>query len=281
MILKNEIIEFKGMPLFQKMRIKAPFGSQGTIQDFACFFYITEGNMYSYDSRGEHIISMNEAVIKNCNNYVQKFRPNENSDEVEAIAVYLYPKMLQSIFKDELPSSLKQEVSRKPEKFIGNKLIEQYIKNLTIYFEEPEALDEELGVLKLKELIMILLKSANHQSVRTLLTDIFSPVNHEFRKALEQNLFNPLSIEELAFICHMSLSKFKREFKKEFNESPARYIKSQRLEKAAKKIITTKDPISAIAYDCGFVDPTTFSANFQQKYKISPREYRLSNSASI
>lgn len=280
MILQSNTIEFKGMPLFQKARFKTPFDMQGAIEDFACFFYVVEGNMLSFDSRGIHRIGENEAVIKNCNNYVQRYVPNEGSEECEAIAVYLYPDLLKTIYKDEVPSFLAEEAAEQPKKLIGNKLIEQYMQNLAIYFEEPEALDDELGILKLKELIMILLKSENHENVRKLLSEIFSPVNFEFRRAVEQNILNPLSLEQLAFICHMSLSTFKREFKKEFKETPARYIKTQRLERAAQKLLCSDEPIAAIAYDSGFVDASTFSANFQERYNISPKNYRITKSAS-
>ena len=275
MILESKVIEFKGMPLFQKARFKTPMDMQGVIEEFACFFYIVEGNMLSYDSRGVNKIGENEAIIKNCNHYIQRYMPNEGSEECEAIAVYLYPDLLKLIYKDEVPSFLRQEKKPKPKKFIHNRLIEQYMNNLVVYFEEPDAFDEELGVLKLKELMMILLKSQNHESIKKLLSEIFAPVNVEFKTAIEQNLFNPLTLEQLAFICKMSLSSFKREFKKVFNETPARYIKTRRLDHAANKLLCSEEPVGTIAYDSGFQDVTTFSSSFKEKFGSSPKSFRL------
>lgn len=274
MILDSKIIEFKGMPLFQKARFKTPMDMQGSIQEFACFFYMVEGTMLSFDSRGIHKLGEKEAVIKNCNNYVQRYMPNSGSEECEAIAIFLYPDLLKVIYKDEVPSFLQEDKVPKPKKLIGNQLLEQYMKNLMIYFEEPEVMDEELGILKLKELMMILLKSANHENIRKLLSEIFTPVNVKFRQTIEQNLFNSLSLEQLAFICNMSLSTFKREFKKEFDETPARYIKNKRLEHAAVRLVSDQEPITTIAYESGFQDITTFSANFHEKYLVSPSNYR-------
>ena len=207
-------IEFKGMPLFQKARFKSASIMKGAIKDFACFFYMTEGTMISYDSRGLHSLGSKEAVMKHCGNYIQKYIADENSQECEAVAVYLYPELLKEIYKNEVPSFLKPEVAIPlPKKLIGNKLIEQYMSNLSIYFESPETLDEELGILKLKELMMILLKSESHESIRKLLSEIFTPVNVKFKEIIERNLFNDLSLKDLAFISSMSLSTFKREFK--------------------------------------------------------------------
>ncbi|MEQ9063066.1 MAG: AraC family transcriptional regulator [Vicingaceae bacterium] len=278
-MISNTVIEFKGMPLFQKARFNSPTLMQGEIKDFACFFYMTEGVMFSYDARGEHRIGAKEAVMKHCGNYVQRYVADKNSSECEAIAVYLYPELLKEIYRDEIPSFLKSHRDiPTPKRLIGNKLIEQYMNNLSIYFESPETLDEELGIIKLKELMMILLKSENHHNIRQLLSEIFAPVNVKFKEAVERNLFNHLNLEQLAFICNMSLSTFKREFKKTFGESPARFIKNHRLQHAASLLTCKSDPISAIAFDSGFLDVSTFSANFQEKFKTSPSQYRLNQS---
>ena len=145
---------------------------QGSFEEFACFFYMVEGNMLGYDSRGVNRIGEKEAVIKNCNHYVQRYVPNQGEEECEAIAIYLYHDLLKTIYADEVPSFLRPSGIPQPKKLIGNKLVEQYMMNLSIYFEDPEALDEELGILKLKELIMILLKSENHENLRQLLFEV-------------------------------------------------------------------------------------------------------------
>ena len=276
MILESKIIEFEGMPLFQKARFKTPMDMQGSIRDFACFFYMVEGQMISYDSRGISKIGEKEAILKNCNNYIQRYVPKTETEECTAIAVYLYPELLNFIYKNETPSFLQTDQVPTPKKFIGNQLIEQYMNNLAIYFESPEALDKELGILKIKELMMILLRSVNHENIRQLLSEIFAPVNIAFKATMDQNLFNPLSLEQLAFISNMSLSKFKREFKKTYHETPARYIKNKRLEEAASRLLCSDAPVSGIAYDVGFQDITTFSACFREKYALSPTEYRMS-----
>lgn len=274
---QSRTIEFKGMPLFQKAQFQPPFMMQGELKEFACFFYMTQGTMHSVDSRGLHEVKAKEAILKQCSNYIQKYNADENSDQCEAIAVYLYPELLKEIYKDEVPSFLKtNDDLPEPKIIIGNKLVEQYMNNLSIYFESPETLDEELGILKLKELMMILLKSENHSNIRKLLSEIFTPVNVEFKEAIERNLYNNLSLDELAFICNMSLSTLKREFKKTFNEAPAKYIKGKRLQKAASLLLCSDDSVSNVAYDSGFQDVTTFSANFQEKFGISPSKYRLS-----
>ena len=75
-----------------------------------------------------------------------------------------------------------------------------------------------------------------------------------------------------------SLASFKREFKKIYEDSPANYMKNRRLKKAAELLIVSDERVSSIAQDCQFGDTVHFSSSFKAKYKLSPSEYRLSQS---
>ncbi|MCI5054857.1 MAG: hypothetical protein MRY83_02045, partial [Flavobacteriales bacterium] len=74
-MIETKIIEFKGMPLFQKARFHAHELMQGSFSEFACFFYMVQGKMISYDVRGLHTIGEKDAIIKNCGSYVQQYIP--------------------------------------------------------------------------------------------------------------------------------------------------------------------------------------------------------------
>lgn len=279
-MIEPRTIFFKGMPLFQKATFKTPYTLEGELKDIACFFYVSQGTMFSYDRRGVHQTSSKNAILKNCGRYIQEFLSNEEDDICEAIAVFLYPDLLKEIYKEEVPSFLQIEKVPVPKKLIGNQLIEQYMNNLSIYFEDPESLDEELGILKLKELMLILLKSENHQQIRNLLSEIFSPINVQFKQSIENNLFNNLSMDQLAYICHMSLSTFKREFSKTFDDTPAHYIKHRRLSAAKNQLLSSTESITEIAFSVGFVDVSTFSDNFTKKYGVSPSKFRLNQNGT-
>jgi transcriptional regulator GlxA family with amidase domain len=123
--------------------------------------------------------------------------------------------------------------------------------------------------------MMILLKSENHVNIRKYLSEIFAPINLQLRETVENNIFSALTIDQLAYLCNMSLSTFKREFKKAYNQTPARYIKHQRLDKAAILLTTSEQQIGEIAFICGFHDVTTFSSVFSKKFGIPPSSYRL------
>lgn len=275
-MIANSTIEIGGRPLFERARIEAPSKIKYALQDFACFFYIVEGEYEAVIDQGSYKIGSREALIKKCGNYISKYSNRQDADACEAVAVYLYPDVLHEIYKFQVPSFLDEsKIPSKPKSFVGNELIEKYISNLFVYFDNPELIDEELARLKVKELIMILLKSDQYEDVRHFLAEVFSPGNLSFTSVVENNVFSNLSVEDLAFLTKMSLSTFKREFKRVYNESPARYIKLRKLEMAASLLQSSNDPISSIAFDSGFQDASTFSDAFAKRFGQAPSQFRL------
>ncbi len=260
--------------MFQRAKFTANEIMQGELKEFACFFYMLEGSLISYDNRGAHRINKLDGIAKNCGRYVQQYVNEAGDNYCEAIAVYLYPELLKKIYSDDYPKVVKGR-TKKPNKYIANELVERYMNGLALYFEESDVIDEELSILKIKELILILLRSSIHKDVERLLLDIFSPAETAFKTIIENNIFNPLSMPQLAYISNMSLSTFKRTFKKVFNETPAKYIKNRRLEAAATQLLNSTSAIQHIAFDVGFQDVTTFTACFTEKFGKSPSNYRL------
>lgn len=88
-------------------------------------------------------------------------------------------------------------------------------------------------------------------------------------------MFSQLSIEELAERNNLSISSFKREFAKLYNDTPANYIKAKKLEKATELLLASTKRITEIAFDCGFNDLANFTKSFSEKYNTTPTNYRL------
>ncbi|NRB53721.1 MAG: helix-turn-helix transcriptional regulator [Saprospiraceae bacterium] len=270
-------IRYKDKPLFQRAEFSLPTRYTSNLQDYSCFFYINKGSYQTIEANGIFKVGEKEALLKKCGNYISYFPSSEEQVYAEAIAVYFHTDIIKSIYSNEMVDFFNKSKERSTPKKLANELIEKYVNNLIVYLDNPSLIDEELAALKFKELILILMKSQHSDSIQTFFADLFNYQELEFKTIIENNIFNDISIEELAFICHKSLSSFKRLFKATFNETPARYIKRRRLEHAAQLISTSAENISHIACDCGFNDPTTFSAVFSNQFGVSPTTYRHQN----
>lgn len=211
-----------------------------------------------------------------CGNYFNHWHINKGGTKNEAIAIHLYPDLIRYVYKNDLPKFLINKKSNNPSNVhLLNEqlLLKPYIESLLLYFNNPEIVDEEVIILKVKELLNLLYKM-NSSNVRELLHDLFNPNNLAFKDIINKNIYEDLSIEELAHLCNLSLSSFKRKFKSIFQDTPASYIKNKRLEKAVQLLKVSEDRITDICFDCGFASVDSFSKSFKQKHGISPMEYR-------
>ncbi len=86
----------------------------------------------------------------------------------------------------------------------------------------------------------------------------------------------PLRTEELAELAGLSLSRFTRRFKREFQVTPGRYLAMVRLNVACRLLVGTSKPIADIAVEAGFYDHSFFTKQFAKYKKMTPKEFRAS-----
>ncbi len=83
-----------------------------------------------------------------------------------------------------------------------------------------------------------------------------------------------LRITDYADLCGMSYSEFIRRFRSNFGLSPLAYLTTIRMKSASELLLSTKQPISDIAYKVGYKNPLYFSRLFKKYSGSSPVEYR-------
>lgn len=86
-----------------------------------------------------------------------------------------------------------------------------------------------------------------------------------------------LSLERLAERCYVSVSTFKRRFRKRYSMSPHRWFIQRRLDLAYRMILATDISITEVARMCGFTNPSHFIAAFKRQYGSTPSILRRRN----
>ena len=191
------------------------------------------------------------------------------------IAIHLYPEILKKLYINELPAIIEQQSQNRQNKHIvDQEIVTRFISSLEFYFDNPILVNNDLIELKIKELILLLLQTKNIDSVLELINGLYSPKVTNLKDVINLHKYSNLSMEELSSLCHMSLSSFKREFKKQYNDSPSNYINNEKLKKAKELLSISDLTISDIAYEVGINDPQYFTRLFKKKEGISPSSYR-------
>ncbi|MDC5814332.1 helix-turn-helix domain-containing protein [Vibrio europaeus] len=91
---------------------------------------------------------------------------------------------------------------------------------------------------------------------------------------LHQDIAKNHSIEELSQVACLSATQFKHLFSKEVQLSPLKYLAKLRMEKARTLLINTDMPISRIAEEVGFSNPSSFTRSFSGYFGLPPKAYR-------
>lgn len=277
MILESKRIDLFGKQFIQKLHLKSPFEYDFPIADYACFLFSLKGEMQFQIYDENVIIPADYSLLLNCFNSGKRFTGSNSSDENEMVVISFHPDILKKIYERDLPVILQKpkDVSNQSSEKINNDfLIRKYIEGLLFYFENPSLVNDEILILKLKEIILLLSQTRSASAIRTILSQLFSPASYTFRQVIEANIFSQTSVESLAQKTNLSVSSFKREFAKQYNDSPANYIKTKRLEKAAELLLISDNRITDIAFECGFNDLANFTKSFHEKYNVSPSTYR-------
>lgn len=152
--------------------------------------------------------------------------------------------------------------------------ITSYLNSLSTISEAPKVFMENLLSVKFEELMLYLLQKYGKNFeiyLHSLIVNETSP----FKKIVESKIHSNLKLEEIAFLCNMSLSTFKRNFNKEYTVSPGKWLQDKRLLKAKETLEQGNLKPSDIYLDFGYNNLSNFSIAFKNKFGFSPRESSL------
>ena len=279
MVTSRSTFDYQGQVLIEKMKIRAPFRYEAIFQNTGCFIYFKQRGPKLLSSEVNEQLNGNEAVLLKCGTHFIDLLKDANDDQVEVVVFHLYPGVLKKLYTGDIPAIIKKQNDSKSSKVVASSdVIAKFVNSLEFYFQNPSLVNNDLLELKIRELILLLVQSKNVDSILELVADLYSSNIVHVREVIELHLFSNLKLEQIAKLCNLSLSSFKREFKKEFNDSPTNYINQKRLEKAKELLTLTDLTISEIAYETGFQDSLYFTRLFKNKIGIPPSIYRKENS---
>lgn len=275
MIIDRKHFDLNNKCVIEKLHIKTPFRYGAVFQNEACFLFIKDGESILNSSTENLNLHISESVLLKCGSYFADLIQKSENQICEIFAIHLHKDVLQELYKDEVPSFIKPN-DKEPfaQKIEKQDIIIHFIESLEFYFQNPTLVNDELLKLKIKELILLLLQTNNADNIISLFSHLFTPRQANFKEVIQAHLFSNSTIPELAVLSGRSLSAFKRDFENYFNDTPASYIKTQKLLKANDLLVSTDFSVSEICYEVGFNDTSHFTKLFKLKYNLTPTEYR-------
>lgn len=91
---------------------------------------------------------------------------------------------------------------------------------------------------------------------------------------IDSHLAEPVTLAELARMCHFFPYYFHRLFTAVVGQPLAAYVRDRRILEACRQLAQTEKSILDIALDCGFQSAQAFSRAFRDSQGMSARDYR-------
>ncbi len=275
MIKKTHAFTYKNKVLIERAIVKTPLKHERIFQNQGCFMYIKNSDATFHSSQEKLKIQSKEAILFQCDSFFIELLSESKEEEVEVIAIHLYPDILKEIYANELPNTIIEDsLNAKSKKIVDSQMISKFIESLDFYFENSTLVNDDLLELKIKELVLLLIQSNNIESVLELIKNLYTSRLTNFKDIITLHTYSNLGMEDLAQLCQMSLSTFKREFKKEFETTPLKYITQKRLKKAKNLLKNSEMTISEIAFETGYNDPQYFTRTFKKNSGTTPTLFR-------
>ncbi|MEI9887625.1 MAG: AraC family transcriptional regulator [Rhizomicrobium sp.] len=91
---------------------------------------------------------------------------------------------------------------------------------------------------------------------------------------IEANLDKSVTVRDLSAVARLGPNYFQRAFKKQFEVSPHAFVMQRRIDKAQELMLTTDEPLCAIALAAGFSDQAHLTTRFHRIVGTTPSLWR-------
>ncbi|MCB9269956.1 MAG: helix-turn-helix domain-containing protein [Lewinellaceae bacterium] len=154
--------------------------------------------------------------------------------------------------------------------FPKHPLLESCLASLLPYFDVQEKFPENIASLKITEAISVL--RTIDKDIDHILANFEEPYKINLDDFMQNNFMFNMPLEKFAYLTGRSLTTFKRDFQKLYNQSPQRWLTRRRLELAYYQLVEKKRKPVEVYLETGFENLSHFSFAFKKHFGYSPTE---------
>lgn len=157
--------------------------------------------------------------------------------------------------------------------------IHSFVQSLSSLLHLKPAFAGKLLAVKFEEILLYLLHKYGDPFLQYLTSLVQSDSLSSFQTTVENYACSNLQLAEIAFLCNMSLSTFKRHFMQSYNTPPGKWLQQKRLHKAREMLLKGQQKPADIYVDLGYNNLSNFSVAFKNEFGKSPGQF-LKDSAT-
>jgi AraC-like DNA-binding protein len=278
MVLEHKKIKLDNQLVFETIVCNTETTFNFQLNDEAYFIYVNHGRHVAISPNEVIEVPEGNLGISVGKNLILKAYPNEDNQHYQVLLIHINRELVAKAFGNQFPDisdSYKNEFTK--DMFTGKPCVvsKNFVDGIMHYFYNQHVVSKEIVELKINEILLLLLSSKKAEEIALLLEHFVNKRTADFKEVIEAHVLSDISLEELAQLCNMSISTFKRHFKKIYDCTPNEFLFNKRLENSKKLLATSEQSIDEIALLTGFKTTSHFSRKFKEKFNIPPSQYKL------
>jgi AraC-like DNA-binding protein len=239
------------------------------------FSFLLSGTKNTYYAEKSVQIDNNQFLLLSSGNCLMSEKNAPEHGVYKAILFFFDNNILTDFFL-KYPHILHGKVAtiEREEPFIAfahDDFLRNFLRSLELMLAGGRPISRDMRILKFEEL-MLYMADKYPGEILSLRTN--NKEEHDFRHAVEAHIENNITVDELAFLCNMSTSTFKRRFAKVYGIAPSKWFLQKRMEIAATLLLNNREKPSDVYHKVGYENHSSFTQSFKQVYGLTPSEYQ-------
>lgn len=244
------------------------------------FTFLLAGEKTVHFAGTQVTVKPHQFVMLAAGNCLMSEKAATANADYHSILIFFDGRLLSDFFNRHALLSLRQ--TKQPDNhpfllFEKDEFLVNFTRSLDCMLSGDQPIYHALQKVKLEELFLYL--AIHYPEQLQQLGNMTYETNDDLivRQAVTSHIDSNITVEELAFLCNMSLSTFKRRFAGIYGGSPNRWLLEKRMERAARMLKPGGRKVSEIYYELGYENLSSFIQSFKQIYGITPKQYQLSD----
>lgn len=242
------------------------------------FSFLIEGEKGVYYAEKHAKIDNSQFLLLSSGNCIMSEKSASDEGIYKSVTLSFTPNVLTNFFlKYPHACPVRKEKDTAGEPFLvfdKDSFLQNFVHSLCLMLEGGKSLSRDMKQLKFDELLLYMADRYPQQLLGLRAVVGEDQEDSIIRKSAETNIYNNVTVEELAFLCNMSLSTYKRKFGKVYGITPAKWFLQKRMEQAATMLLAEGEKPGEIYHKVGYENHSSFTQSFKQIYGVTPSEYR-------
>lgn len=231
------------------------------------FLFLTAGSLQGYDGNKYYTLTPGDSCLVRKNHLARYNKLTDNGRFEKTVVVF--DEAFLRAFSDKHPVSFSRTAN--PDAFIrfgSNESISGFVPSLTSCFDAEGRPDAAMADEKREELLLLLLQL--QPDLADTFFDFAMPEKINLEAYMNRHFRFNVAIQRFAYLTGRSLTSFKRDFNKLFNESPGKWLVQKRLQEAYFLMDKKGMRASDVYLEVGFEDLSHFSFAFKKQFGFPP-----------